>query len=218
LGNEMKRVIFLFLLLAASPSYSLAQQNAFKALRKGMELHSDSLMRTFFEAWYKSSKPLRKKPHTLLQRESEAIVEILWNPNYQSDLQPPYIAPQSIVPIYIDSESSPSDSLYNMFPETFYKSKDLVPIEKFEDSLGKYLSTDFKNRKDQDYISWFITLSCHMTGCGIGGEPFIEEVKFDRTIQKADVSYWQDMEGREATFSKVNGKWQLIKEWTKGVE
>ncbi|HZK76978.1 MAG TPA: hypothetical protein VFD13_08730, partial [Candidatus Kapabacteria bacterium] len=183
----MRSFFLISILLApADLSQCFAQTEPFDALRNGMQFHSDSLMHEFFEAWFQSSEAIRKKPVSALQMEAEELVETMWNPaNYHALLwgwtadsiaprqPPPYLVVWPVIKIYTDAGASlPMDSLENMLPSMLYDSKTLLYNGPFINSIWKLLNRRNPNHNaDQEYLSKFVTISCHMGGCGVLGEP-----------------------------------------------
>src|ERR1700733_606342 len=148
----------------------------FEALHEGIERHSDSLMREFFESWYHASEPLRKTPTTNLQKDAEGILEalsdpaqrnaILWGSRSDSIVPkplPPYVVLWPIVEIYSDSiNNGPADSLENMFPPELFGAKTLVYMKNYVDSVERYFRS--WGSPNRGYVAKFTALSCHEMG------------------------------------------------------
>jgi hypothetical protein len=213
----VKRIVFAFLIIAAMPTCSMAQQNPFDALRDGMKLHSDSLVRVFFESWFRISEVQRKEPATVLQKEGEEIVEFLsinLTENHKSFA--PYILINPIVKIYFDTSQRPEDSLQNMFPEKFLGSKTLVYNKKYVDAIERYL-LGWQN-KEREEVSKFTALSCHEGGCGVMFEPVISSIRFSQKNQTALVRSAMNERGWDITLSKADGQWKIIGRMMKWIE
>ncbi len=222
--------ILLFVLAPASQSGKIG--DPFEALREGMLKHSDSRMQVFFESWFQLSKPLRKKPKTHLQKEAEVVLETIWNPANRHTLSwgwdadsithqslPPFIVLWPSVQIFNDSDAKPTDSLVDMFPTMLHGATTLVYDETYVASLNKYLRYDSEHREEnQNYISKFTSFSCHLSGCGVRGEPIISSIAFKKDRHEALVHLWMEEMEISTTLRKDHLKWKILGRQINGEE
>ncbi|HET6400542.1 MAG TPA: hypothetical protein VFH95_04005 [Candidatus Kapabacteria bacterium] len=109
-----------------------------------------------------------------------------------------------------ESDPVPFDSLYFMAPPHLYGAKTLFYLEGYLNALDKYMrGWDSNSKANMAFISKYVSLSCHMGGCGAIGVPEITSIIINTKRDRADVPYRLGEHGGTASLSKTNGKWRV---------
>ena len=109
-----------------------------------------------------------------------------------------------------ESNPVPFDSLYYMAPAHLHGAKTLFYLDEYLETLDKYMrGSDSNSKANTAFIGKYVSLSCHMGGCGAIGSPEISSIIINSKRTRADVPYRLGEKGGDASLSKIKGKWHV---------